>query len=83
MKFVVDTRFVAIVADGFDAGIRVFQNVPRDMIAVKFGPGWKFVAVASPLISRSRSRQRGLRRECGISGTRLDLLGAQYRSPPH
>lgn len=48
VEFVVDTRFVDIVADGFDAGIRVFQDVPRDMIAVKFGPDWRFVAVASP-----------------------------------
>lgn len=48
VEFVVDTRLVDIVADGFDAGIRVLQDVPRDMIAIKFGADWKFVAVASP-----------------------------------
>ncbi|MBC3919446.1 LysR family transcriptional regulator [Undibacterium sp. CY18W] len=48
VEFVVDTRFVDIVADGYDAGIRVFDDVPRDMIAVKFGPEMKFTAVASP-----------------------------------
>jgi len=37
VEFVVDTRLVDIVADGFDAGIRVLQDVPRDMIAVRFG----------------------------------------------
>lgn len=48
VEFVVDTRLVDIVADGFDAGIRVFDDVPRDMIAVKFGPDLRFAAVASP-----------------------------------
>lgn len=48
VEFVVDTRLVDIVADGFDAGIRVFDDVPRDMIAVRFGPDLRFAAVASP-----------------------------------
>ena len=30
VEFVVDTRLVDIVADGFDAGIRVRDDVPRD-----------------------------------------------------
>lgn len=48
IEFVVDTRLVDIVAGGFDAGIRVFDDVPRDMIAVRFGPDMEFAAVASP-----------------------------------
>jgi len=48
VEFVVDTRMVDIVADGFDAGIRVLEDVPRDMIAVRFGPDMRFAAVASP-----------------------------------
>lgn len=48
VEFVVDTRLVDIVADGFDAGIRVLDDVPRDMIAIQFGPALKFAAVASP-----------------------------------
>jgi len=48
VEFVVDTRLVDIVADGFDAGIRVFEDVPRDMIAVRFGADMRFAAVASP-----------------------------------
>ncbi len=42
VEFVVDTRLVDIVADGFDAGIRVLQDVPRDMVAVRFGPDMRF-----------------------------------------
>jgi len=49
VEFVVDTRFVDIVADGYDAGIRIFDDVPRDMIALRFGPEMKFAAVASPV----------------------------------
>ncbi|WP_322049525.1 LysR family transcriptional regulator [Paraburkholderia sp. J67] len=48
VEFVVDTRMVDIVANGFDAGIRVMQDVPRDMVAIRFGPDLRFVAVASP-----------------------------------
>jgi DNA-binding transcriptional LysR family regulator len=48
VEFVVDTRLVDIVADGFDAGIRVLADVPRDMVAVRFGPDIRFAAVASP-----------------------------------
>jgi DNA-binding transcriptional LysR family regulator len=48
VEFVVDTRFVDIVADGYDAGIRIFDDVPRDMIALRFGPEMKFAAVAAP-----------------------------------
>ncbi|WP_081060562.1 LysR family transcriptional regulator [Burkholderia territorii] len=48
VEFVVNSRMVDIVADGFDAGIRVHDDVPRDMIAVRFGPDMRFAAVASP-----------------------------------
>lgn len=45
---ITDSRLVDIVADGFDAGIRLFDDVPRDMIAVRFGADVRFAAVASP-----------------------------------
>ncbi|WP_322055395.1 LysR family transcriptional regulator [Paraburkholderia bannensis] len=48
VEIVVDTRMVDIVESGFDAGIRVMQDVPRDMVAIRFGPDLRFVAVASP-----------------------------------
>ncbi|HEX7853503.1 MAG TPA: LysR family transcriptional regulator [Sphingobium sp.] len=47
VEFVVDTRFVDIVADGFDAGIRIREDVPRDMTVIPFGADWRFMAVAS------------------------------------
>lgn len=47
VEFVVDSRLVDIVEGGFDAGIRVLEDVPRDMIAIRFGPDMRFAAVAS------------------------------------
>ena len=48
IEFVVDSRLVDIVAEGFDAGIRVLEDVPRDMIAIRFGQDMRLAAVASP-----------------------------------
>ncbi|MCF5725621.1 LysR substrate-binding domain-containing protein [Pseudomonas syringae] len=48
IECIADSRLVDIVADGFDAGIRLFDDVPRDMIAIRFGPDIRFAAVASP-----------------------------------
>ncbi|WP_426113020.1 LysR family transcriptional regulator [Pseudomonas sp. DSP3-2-2] len=48
IEFVVDSKLQDIVGDGFDAGIRLFDDVPQDMIAIRFGPDIHFVAVASP-----------------------------------
>ncbi len=48
IEFVVDSTLQDIVGDGFDAGVRLFDDVPRDMIAVGFGPDLQFAAVASP-----------------------------------
>ena len=48
VEFNVDTAFRNIVEDGFDAGIRLGESVEKDMIAVRIGPDWRLVAVASP-----------------------------------
>ena len=48
LDLVTDGRFVDIVAEGFDAGVRLGEAVPKDMVAVRFGGDARFVAVASP-----------------------------------
>lgn len=48
VDLVTEGRLVDIVAEGFDAGIRLGESVPRDMIAVRLGPPVRFVAMASP-----------------------------------
>ncbi|WP_138469097.1 LysR family transcriptional regulator [Poseidonocella sp. HB161398] len=44
----IDGRFVDIVTQGFDAGVRLAEAVPQDMIAVPFAGPLRFVAVAAP-----------------------------------
>lgn len=48
LDLVTEGRLVDIVAEGFDAGIRLGEAVPQDMIAVRFGGSIRFVAVAAP-----------------------------------
>ncbi|MGX8010429.1 LysR family transcriptional regulator [Mesorhizobium sp. ORM8.1] len=48
LDLVSEGRFVDIVNDGFDAGVRLADAIPQDMIAVPFGGPTRFVAVAAP-----------------------------------
>jgi DNA-binding transcriptional LysR family regulator len=42
-----DGRFVDIVLKGFDAGVRIAESVPKDMIAIPIGPQQSFAVVGS------------------------------------
>ena len=44
----VDSGFTDIVAERFDAGIRLGESIAKDMIAVRIGPELRMAAVASP-----------------------------------
>jgi DNA-binding transcriptional LysR family regulator len=48
LDIVVQGNLVDIVEDGFDAGIRLAEAVPRDMVAIPIGEDLRFIAVASP-----------------------------------
>ncbi|REC96428.1 LysR family transcriptional regulator [Kushneria indalinina] len=48
LDIVTEGRLVDIVKAGFDAGVRLAEAVPQDMIAVPFGGDTRFVTVASP-----------------------------------
>lgn len=54
LDLIVDDKLVDIVADGFDAGIRLRDSVPRDMVAVPVTPPLRGVYVASPDYLRGR-----------------------------
>jgi DNA-binding transcriptional LysR family regulator len=45
---ILDSTFRNIVEEGFDAGVRLGESVEKDMIAVRIGPDWRLIAVASP-----------------------------------
>ncbi|MCP2138604.1 DNA-binding transcriptional LysR family regulator [Rhizobium sp. SLBN-94] len=48
VEVIVDNRLVDIVAERFDAGIRLGNNLDDDMIAIPIGPRERAVVVASP-----------------------------------
>lgn len=48
VELALDSTFRNIVEEGFDAGVRLGESVEKDMIAVRIGPDWRLVAVASP-----------------------------------
>ncbi len=43
-----DQRFTDIVAERFDAGVRLGESVEKDMIAVRIGPDMRMLVVGSP-----------------------------------
>lgn len=48
LELVAEDRFVDIVAERFDAGIRLGADVAKDMIALRISPDVKMTAAASP-----------------------------------
>lgn len=48
VELLLDSTFRNIVEEGYDAGVRLGESVEKDMIAVRIGPDWRLVAVASP-----------------------------------
>lgn len=44
----VDGRMIDLVADGFDAGVRLGEHLEKDMVAVPIGPDLKMVVAGSP-----------------------------------
>ena len=76
----VDSGFRDIVEEGFDAGIRLGESIEQDMVAVRVGPDWRLVAVASPgyLAANPAPRQPQdlLRHNC--INRRLETAGGLY-----
>ncbi|SEN13681.1 LysR substrate binding domain-containing protein [Stigmatella aurantiaca] len=45
---VVEDRFVDIVAEGYDAGVRLSEAIERDMVQVRLTEAFRFVVVGAP-----------------------------------
>lgn len=56
LDIVSDGRLSDIVADGFDAGIRLAEAVPKDMVSVPVMGPVRFAAIASPNYFKQRER---------------------------
>jgi DNA-binding transcriptional LysR family regulator len=53
-----DNSLVDIVAERFDAGVRLGEAIARDMIAMRIGPDLRMAAVASPDYFRKHPKPR-------------------------
>ena len=45
----VEDRFVDIVAEGYDAGVRLSESIERDMVQVRLTNAFRFVVVGAPI----------------------------------
>jgi DNA-binding transcriptional LysR family regulator len=58
LELVTESGLVDIVADGFDAGVRLAEMVPRNMISIPIGTTQRHVVVGSPSYFTTRSQPR-------------------------
>jgi DNA-binding transcriptional LysR family regulator len=58
IEVTVDDRFVDVVADGYDAGIRLSEAIAKDMVAIRVTPPFRFLVVGSPAYFAERGRPR-------------------------
>jgi len=56
VEIVVDYGMVDIVSEGFDAGVRLGEQVAKDMIALRIGPDMRMAVVGSPAYFASRRK---------------------------
>jgi DNA-binding transcriptional LysR family regulator len=68
VELVAEDRFVDIVAEGYDAGVRLTEAIERDMVQVRLSDAFRFVVVGAPsYLSRQGRPERPedlLRHEC-------------------
>lgn len=67
VELICEGRMIDIVSEGYDAGIRSINNIPKDMIAIPIETNRKMVVVASPQYLK----------KCGVPSTPDDLLHHQ------
>ncbi|QSQ27128.1 LysR family transcriptional regulator [Pyxidicoccus parkwayensis] len=77
---VAEDRFVDIVAEGYDAGVRLSESIERDMVQVRLTDAFRFVVVGSPgYLARHGTPERPedlLRHECIV--LRSQTTGTPY-----
>jgi DNA-binding transcriptional LysR family regulator len=80
IDLVVDNMFRDIVAERFDAGIRMGERVARDMIAVRIGPEIRMAAVATPAYFKKHGKPKVPQNLATHSciNLRLPTLGGVY-----
>jgi DNA-binding transcriptional LysR family regulator len=80
VEITVDYGLTNIVADRFDAGVRLGEQVAKDMIAVRIGPDFRMAVVATPSYFSNRAEPRTPQELTGHNciNLRLPTYGGLY-----
>lgn len=69
-----ENGLIDIVRHGYDAGVRLGEQVAKDMIATRIGPDWHMAVVGSPKYFANRKRPRSPDELTGHSCVNLRLV---------
>ena len=58
VELVIDSGFTDIVAERFDAGVRLGESIAKDMVAVRIGPDLRMAVVGSPYYFAAHPKPR-------------------------
>jgi DNA-binding transcriptional LysR family regulator len=79
-QVVIEERLVDVVAEGYDAGVRLTESIERDMVQVRLTDAFRFLVVGAPAyLARRSTPQRPedlLRHDCITA--RSQTTGALY-----
>jgi DNA-binding transcriptional LysR family regulator len=80
VEIITDYRLIDIVAERYDAGVRLGEQVDKDMIAVRIGSNFRMAVVAAPSYFASRPRPLSPQDLTGHDciGLRLPTYGGLY-----
>jgi DNA-binding transcriptional LysR family regulator len=80
VEITLDDSLVDIVAEGFDAGVRVGEMIAEDMVAVRLTPPFKAIMVASPSYLEAKGEPKTIPdlQKHNCIGYRLISSGAVY-----
>ena len=80
VELIVDYGLTDIVAERYDAGVRLGEQVAKDMIAVRIGPDFRMAVVGAPsyFARRTRPRQPQDLTEHSCINIRLPTYGGIY-----
>jgi DNA-binding transcriptional LysR family regulator len=73
VETIIDYGLTDMVAERFDAGVRIGEQVAKDMIAVRIGPDMRIAVVGAPSYFTARSEPKRPQ----------DLIGHNLRLPTH
>jgi DNA-binding transcriptional LysR family regulator len=80
LEVMLEEKFVDLVTEGYDAGIRLMEATEKDMVTVRVAPPFRFVIVGAPGYLRASGRPRQPRDllEHACIGFRSMSTGALY-----